>query len=208
MTTVEAMTTPSPSATRPTPGVTTIGPRFVEAVALAAELHAGQVRKGTSIPYVAHVLAVAAIVLEHGGDEDQAIAALLHDVVEDCGAEHEATIRDRFGARIAAIVRGCTDADCLPKPSWRARKDAYLAHLEHAAPDVLLVSAADKLHNAHAIVSDGHTQGARVFERFKAGREGTIWYYSELADVFARRLPGPLARDLGAAVDEMKALPG
>ncbi len=183
-----------------------IGPRFAEAVALASRLHADQVRKGTAIPYVAHLLAVAAIVLEHDGDEDQAIAGLLHDVIEDCGAEHEASIAARFGSRVAAIVRGCTDAEVQPKPPWRARKEAYLVHLASADPDVLLVSAADKLHNARSIVSDVRTHGPSVFGRFKTGREGTVWYYTELASLFTRLMPGPLARDLADTVALMRAL--
>ncbi|MBS0561028.1 MAG: HD domain-containing protein, partial [Proteobacteria bacterium] len=147
--------------------MTKITPRFAEAVAVAAELHDGQRRKGTAIPYLAHLLAVSAIVLEYGGDEDQAIAGLLHDVIEDCGAEHEAAIRTRFGDRVASIVRGCTDADIQPKPPWQERKEAYLAHLGEAAVDVLLVSAADKLHNSRAIVSDVRAHGEVVFDRFK-----------------------------------------
>jgi GTP pyrophosphokinase len=183
-----------------------VGPRFGEAVALAVQLHADQIRKGTQIPYVAHVIAVAAIVLEHGGDEDQAIAGLLHDVIEDCGAEHEQTINSRFGKRVAAIVRGCTDTDVQPKPPWRARKEAYLAHLAVADADVLLVSAADKLHNARSIVSDARAQGLSVFERFNAGRDGTVWYYTELASVFTARIPGKLANELADSVKQMHSI--
>lgn len=178
------------------------------AAEMAARLHAGQVRKGTSIPYVSHLFAVAALVMEYGGDEDQACAALLHDAIEDCGAEHEATIREHFGPRVAAIVRACTDADVQPKPPWRARKEAYLAHLEHADRDALLVSAADKLHNARAIAADLHVHGGEVFTRFKAGREGTLWYYGALAEVFSCRLPGPLAAELARAVKEMRVAAG
>lgn len=179
--------------------------RLAAATALAAEIHAAQLRKGTRIPYVSHLLAVAAIVLEYGGDEDHACAALLHDAIEDCGAGHEATILERFGPRVAAIVRACTDADMQPKPPWQARKEAYLAHLGHANQDALLVSATDKLHNARAIAADLRAYGGEVFTRFKAGREGTLWYYSTLAEVFPRRLPGPLAAELARAVEEMRA---
>lgn len=178
--------------------------RLSEAAALALTLHADQQRKGTEIPYIAHLLSVAALVLEHGGDEELAIAGLLHDAVEDCGAEHLATIAARFGARVAAVVQDCTDADSFPKPPWQARKQAYLAHLETAGPDALLVSACDKLHNARAIVSDLRTHGPAMFARFKAGQAGTLWYYRALADVFTRRLPGPLSRDLDGAVTEME----
>ena len=193
------------------PGMLEITPanrwaRLVDAAALAFRIHAGQLRKGTTTPYVSHLLAVAAIVLEHGGDEDQACAALLHDAVEDGGVEWEAAIRDGFGPRVAGIVRACTDADTQPKPPWRARKEAYLAHLEGEGPDALLVSAADKLHNARAIVSDLRTHGPGMFSRFNAGQEGTLWYYGALAAVFGRRLPGPLARELSDAVAQMRFL--
>ena len=179
---------------------------LADAAALAFRIHADQLRKGTTTPYVSHLLAVAAIVLEHGGDEEQACAALLHDTIEDRGAAWEAVIGERFGPRVAGIVRACTDADTLPKPPWRARKEAYLAHLEAGRPDALLVSAADKLHNARAIVSDLHTHGPSVFERFNAGQAGTLWYYGALAELFGRRLPGPLARELTDAVAQMRHL--
>lgn len=180
--------------------------RLSDAAALAFRVHADQLRKGTSVPYLSHLLAVASLVLEHGGDEDQACAAMLHDAVEDGGAAWEAVILERFGPRVAGIVRACTDADTRLKPPWRARKDAYLTHLEAEGPDALLVPAADKLHNARAIVSDLLAHGPAVFDRFNAGREGTLWYYEALAEVFARRLPGPLSRELADAVVRMREL--
>ncbi|MFL1462061.1 HD domain-containing protein [Roseococcus sp. DSY-14] len=179
---------------------------LAEAASLAFRLHGPQRRKGTAIPYVSHLMAVAALVLEHGGDEEQAVAALLHDAIEDCGAEHEAEIAARFGPRVAAIVRACTDAEVLPKPPWRARKEAYLAHLEGAGADALLVSACDKLHNARAIVEDLRELGPGMMARFNAGRDGTLWYYRALAEAFARLLPGRLSAELGRAVTEMEAL--
>ena len=193
------------------PGMLDITPpdrwaRLADAVALAFRIHASQLRKGTTTPYVSHLLAVAAIVLEHGGDEDQACAALLHDAVEDGGAEWDAAIQDGFGPRVAGIVRACSDTNVQPKPPWRARKEAYLARLEDKGPDALLVSAADKLHNARAIVSDLRTHGPGMFSRFNAGQEGTLWYYGALAAVLARRLPGPLARELSDAVAQMQSL--
>ena len=178
--------------------------RLADAAALAFTLHATQRRKGTSIPCIAHLMSVSALVLEHGGDEDQAIAGLLHDAIEDMGAEQEPVIAARFGPRVAAIVRACTDADTLPKPPWRARKEAYLAHLEHAPAEILLVSACDKLHNARAIVSDLRTHGPGMFGRFNAGQKGTLWYYDALATVFSRRLPGPLAAELRETVDKIR----
>ncbi|MFT8247374.1 HD domain-containing protein [Roseomonas sp. BN140053] len=180
--------------------------RLAAATTLAMTLHGGQVRKGTRIPYLAHLLAVSALVLEHGGDGDQAVAGLLHDVVEDCGAEHADMILERFGPRVAGIVRDCTDADTTPKPPWRGRKEAYLRHLETVSPDTLLVSACDKLHNARAILGDLRCHGPAVFGRFTAGQAGTLWYYRALADVFARRLPGRLAQELDDTVNAIEAL--
>ena len=180
--------------------------RLSEAAALAMHIHADQRRKGTETPYISHLLAVSAIVLEHGGDEDQACAGLLHDAIEDGGVAWEAVIRERFGPRVAGIVRACTDADVQPKPPWQARKEAYLAHLETEHADVLLVSAADKLHNARSIVADLRTHGPGMFARFNTGQAGTLWYYGRLAAVLGRRLPGPLTRDLAHVVAEMRQL--
>ena len=152
--------------------------------------------------------------LDHGGDEDQAIAGLLHDVIEDCGAQHEARVRERFGERVARIVLACTDSTqedkaALDTPEakfadWRHRKLAYLEHLRHTEADALLVSCCDKLHNARAIVADLHDPAiaAGVFERFTGKRDGTLWYYREIARVFADR-KAPMATALAEA---MKAL--
>jgi GTP pyrophosphokinase len=180
--------------------------RLAQAVEYALEVHAEQKRKGTDTPYVSHLLGVASLVLEHGGDEEQAMAAMLHDAVEDQGAHLEPVIRERFGARVADIMLGCTDADTLPKPPWRERKEAYIRHLEHAERDVLLVSCADKVHNARAICTDVRTHGQEVFARFKAGREGTRWYYRTLADAFLRLMPGALLDELWDAVSTMEKL--
>jgi GTP pyrophosphokinase len=186
---------------------TLLGPRFEEALAYAARLHACQVRKGTRIPYVAHLLSVSALVLEDGGDEDQAIAALLHDAVEDQGGRPQLQqIRRRFGERVAAIVEGCTDADEIPKPPWRARKEAYLAHLRTADPAVRRVSVADKLHNARAILADYRLVGDALWERFSGGRYGVLWYYRALADIHLDVTAGPLADELGRVVAEMERL--
>lgn len=177
--------------------MTALTERFAHAVDYARTAHAGQVRKGTAIPYITHLLGVAALVLEFGGDEDQAIAGLLHDTLEDCGAHHEPIIRQQFGDRVADIVLACTDGTAEDKGThtdieakrrdWLARKQAYLAHLAEASDDVLLVSACDKLHNARAIVQDieDPAVGLAVFDRFKAGREGTLAYYESLARRFA-----------------------
>src|SRR3984957_9278347 len=135
--------------------VTPLGARFERALLFATRKHAGQHRKGTTVPYVAHLLSVAGLVLEAGGDEDLAIAALLHDVVEDCGgAPMLKEVRRRFGKRVARIVNECTDADSYPKPPWRKRKEKYLRRLRKADAGARLVSAADKPNNVRSILSD------------------------------------------------------
>lgn len=186
-------------------------PLLHEALDYAAEAHQHQTRKGTTIAYLSHLLGVASLVIEHGGDEAQAIAALLHDVVEDCGAARAADVRKRFGDRVADIVLACTDG--VPdatgaKPLWQARKLAYLQHLQHdVSDDALLVSACDKLHNARAIAADAAC-GQAVFERFTAGRDGTLWYYKSLLEVFEARLGrgSSLAIELRWAVERMASL--
>lgn len=180
--------------------------RYARGVRFAAAAHAGQVRKGTAIPYITHPLAVSALVLEFGGDEDQAVAGLLHDVVEDCDVSLE-TLADRFGVRVAAIVEGCTDGapdEHGRKAPWLERKERYIRNLELESPDTLLVSACDKLHNARSIVSDIRFVGSSVFDRFTATREQTIWYYRRLAGVFCQRLDDPrLTRALEYEVQNM-----
>lgn len=182
--------------------------RFVAALALAVEAHDGQLRKGTQIPYVSHPMAVASLALEFGAEEDQAIAALLHDVLEDGGADYAPRIQASFGPRVLALVQACTDgvADRTgAKPPWAQRKQAYLAHLADAPDEVLMVSGADKLHNARAIVADLQQVGPAVFQRFKAGRDGTLWYYQSLAQVFAKR-QAKVAPLLAAEVQRMVSL--
>jgi len=184
--------------------------RFRKALTFATKAHEGQGRKGTDIPYVAHLLAVAAIVLEYGGDEDQAIAALLHDAIEDQGGDDmRRKIRKKFGKRVTAMVDDCTDAEVQPKPPWKERKLAYLAHIEDAHADSLLVSMADKLHNSTAIVRDVRHHGPSVFGRFSAGPEDTAWYYRSLVEAFeARQLEGDaqtLLEDLRRVVKELES---
>lgn len=193
--------------------------RFSRAVDYARIAHTAQVRKGSNIPYIYHLLGVASLVIEFGGCEDQAIAGLLHDTLEDCGAPHEAVIRAQFGDAVADIVVDCTDGTAEGKAThtdpadkrhdWTARKLQYLAHLRTASGQTLLVSACDKLHNARAIVQDLQDPhvGTRVFERFTGGRERTLAYYQALADIFlAHGLP--VARVLDATVARMHALAG
>ena len=181
-----------------------------KALALAVQAHDGQVRKGTAIPYIAHPMGVASIALDFGATENQAIAALLPDVLENGGPHYAPLIEAQFGAEVLALVQACTDG--VPdasgvKADWGERKRAYLAHLAQAPAEVLLVSGADKLHNARAIVSDLITIGPEVFKRFKAGREGTLWYYRALADVFTQRR-APMAVSLEAEVRQMERLAG
>lgn len=181
--------------------------RFDDALVFASRLHATQVRKGTGVPYVAHLLAVAGLVLEQGGDEDTAIAALLHDAIEDQGgAATREAIRARFGDWVTAIVDGCTDAETIPKPPWRARKEAYLAHLPAATGEVRLVSAADKLHNARTILADYRQRGEAVWERFNGGRAGTLWYYRALVSAFRSVEVTPLVEELDRTVTELERL--
>jgi (p)ppGpp synthase/HD superfamily hydrolase len=181
--------------------------RFQDALVYAAQLHATQKRKGTEIPYVAHLLGVAALVIEAGGDEDEAIAALLHDAVEDQGGAHtRETIRRRFGDRVTRIVDGCTDTDIVPKPPWRERKEQYIAHVLHAPADVRRVSVADKLHNARSIIADLRRDGPSTFERFKGGRDGTLWYYRALLEAYQAAGADPLVDELARVVGEMEQL--
>ena len=183
--------------------------RFSSALEYAARLHSTQARKGTPIPYVAHLLAVSSLVLEHGGDEDEAIAALLHDAVEDQGgAETAAEIRRRFGDRVTDIVLGCTDTDVFPKPPWRPRKEAHLERLRSAPFSVLLVAAADKLHNARAISGEYRQQGEQVWTRFNGGREGTLWYYRATLELLRQRAAGSLVDELTRVVADLEALSG
>ncbi len=163
----------------------TLTPRFEQALNYACIVHAGHLRKGTPIPYVAHLLSVASLALEHGGDEDTAIAALLHDAVEDAGGKDRAAdIRVRFGDRVVEIVLGCTDTDVTPKPPWQQRKEEYIQHLADASPETLLVSCCDKLHNSRSIVSDLRSIGDGLWSRFKGGKNGTLWYYRTLVGAF------------------------
>jgi (p)ppGpp synthase/HD superfamily hydrolase len=191
--------------------------RFVRAVDYARIAHAAQVRKGTAIPYLTHLLGVATLVIEYGGTEDQTIAGLLHDVIEDCGEAHEAVIRTQFGDTVARIVRACTDgtaegkgAFTTPeekKADWLRRKQEYLKHLAEEDDEVLLVSGCDKLHNALAIVRDleDPSVGVHVFDRFTSGRDGTLWYYQQLADILVRRNTS-VARSITPIVARMRSL--
>ncbi|ROR02950.1 agmatinase [Desulfosoma caldarium] len=181
---------------------------FQEALEMAFSLHRRQFRKGTRVPYVSHLLAVAAMVLENGGDEASAIAALLHDAAEDQGGQATLeAIRRRFGDRVADLVRSCSDCLESPKPPWQERKEAYLEHLKTASDDAVLISLADKVHNAGTIVADLEREGPGVWDRFQAGKLGTLWYYKALVRCFRRRgLYPQLVRQLDRLVERLRQL--
>jgi (p)ppGpp synthase/HD superfamily hydrolase len=183
------------------------GEKLEHALLYASRLHRNQVRKGTSTPYITHLLAVASIVGENGGTEDEVVAALLHDAPEDQGGG--ATLRDirlRFGDEVAEIVDGCTDTYQDPKPPWRERKERYLAHLANAPDSVRLVSSADKLHNARSVLSDYRLVGEDLWTRFNGKKEGTLWYYRAIVDT----LPGesPIIEELDRVVTDLETLSG
>ena len=183
------------------------GEKFENALLYASELHRDQVRKGTGIPYITHLLAVASIVGENGGTEGEVVAALLHDGPEDQGGEATLdVIRVRFGNEVAGIVDGCTDTYEDPKPPWRERKGSYLAHLAGAPGSVRLVSSADKLHNARAVLSDYRTLGEDLWTRFNGGKEGTLWYYRAIVDTLQGE--GPIVEELDRVVTDLETLSG
>lgn len=185
--------------------------RFAEALTCAAQLHAKQTRKGSDLPYISHLLGVASLTMEYGGGEDECIAALLHDAAEDQGGlptlEH---IRAKFGDGVADIVHGCTDAYAeagARKPAWKQRKAKYIAHLHNASKSVRLVSAADKLHNARAILADYREHGDKVYSRFKKSKDETLWYYRRLANTYKEVLPGQLSKELDRVVATLEKNP-
>lgn len=207
---------PAPDAARPYPakknrhsGFVRLGERFDRAVDYAIEAHREQARKSSPVPYLSHLFGVMSLVLEYGGDEDQAIAALLHDTLEDCGTEHAAAIEANFGAGVLDLVRACTDwegpAGGGDKPPWRPRKEAYIAHLHELGEGhrALLVSAADKLHNARAIRADLRQNGLSVWDRFSQPAPEQGWYYRSLVTAFCLLLPGPLTDELRRTVQDI-----
>ncbi len=189
-----------PSQTRPNP---VLGTRFADAVRLAVELHAEQARKGGSIPYLGHLLGVCGLVIDAGGSEDEAIAAVLHDAVEDQGGPPTLErIRAQFGPNVAMIVEACSDTDVTPKPPYRVRKEAYIERLKRVPQAVLRVSAADKLNNLRAIVRDYRELGEGLWARFNPDAD-QVWYYGALLAVFEERLPGPVTMELREAYDTL-----
>lgn len=184
-----------------------LSPRFEQALHYAVLIHAGQLRKGTEIPYVSHLLAVASIALEYGANEDEAIGALLHDAGEDAGGRGRIDdIRQRFGEAVADVVDGCTDTDVVPKPAWRKRKEDYITHIRYASDSVRLVSASDKLHNARAILRDYRVHGEKLWDRFTGGKDGTLWYYRSLVEAFSKAEKNELVEELKRVVSEIEAM--
>jgi (p)ppGpp synthase/HD superfamily hydrolase len=185
------------------------GEKVERAFMYASRLHRDQYRKGTRIPYITHLLAVAAIVGENGGTENEVVAALLHDAPEDQGGE--ATLEDiraRFGDEVAEIVAGCTDTYEDPKPPWRERKENYMAHLAGASDSVRLVSSADKFHNARTVLADYRAIGEDLWERFNGGRNGTLWYYRAIVDSLRTGDDDPVVEELDRVVTELERLAG
>jgi (p)ppGpp synthase/HD superfamily hydrolase len=183
--------------------------RFIQALGYAAGLHARQIRKRTERPYIGHLLNVASIVIEYGGDEEMAIAALLHDAVEDQGGKPRLReIQRKFGKRVAHIVQGCTDSYSVPKPPWIDRKRAYVERVAAESDDVRLVSAADKLSNARETLHEVRVHGDAVFKRFAGKKEGTLWYYLALLNEFRKAGSNPLVEELYRVVTELESLTG
>jgi (p)ppGpp synthase/HD superfamily hydrolase len=181
--------------------------KFISALSYAARLHAKQIRKRTERPYIGHLLGVASIVIEYGGDEEMDIAALLHHAVEDQGGlPRLREIRRKFSERVAEIVDGCTDAYSEPKPPWLQRKKDYIARVAREAADVRLVSAADKLSNSREILHDVRGHGVSVYDRFTGKKDGTLWYYRALITAFRAAGNNPLIDELDRVVGELEAI--
>ncbi|MBD3398551.1 HD domain-containing protein [Candidatus Micrarchaeota archaeon] len=184
--------------------------KFQEAITYAIELHAQQTRKGTDVPYIAHLMSVCALVLENGGAEEEAIAALLHDAIEDHADKNSHQyILSNFGDRVLHIVEGCTEKQRIPKPPWKERKVAYIEQITNASKSVLLVAMADKLHNARCILIDYEEVGEKIWDRFNGGKDGSLWYYRTLADNFLKAEEGPklLAIEFDKVIKELEQKP-
>jgi len=181
--------------------------QFEKALTYATRIHGGQLRKKTRIPYIAHILGVAAIAMEYGADETEAIAALLHDAVEDCGgAKRLRDIERKFGKDVARIVEGCTDTDQTPKPPWLERKKAYVTHVRRSPMPTKLVSASDTLHNVRAILMDYRKEGEKLWSRFNRGKRGALWYYRALVSAFNGKRIQPLVQELDRTLTKLELL--
>jgi (p)ppGpp synthase/HD superfamily hydrolase len=183
---------------------------FDAALTYAAELHRTQTRKGGDIPYLGHLLSVASLVIEAGGTQAQAIAALLHDAAEDQGGQRTlAEIGRKFGPEVADIVAQCSDTFEVPKPPWQERKERYIAHLDEASDDTILVSLADKLDNARAILRDYRAEGDDLWKRFSVDDpQKHLWYYRSLLEVYERRNNTWLVDELRRVIDTLEELVG
>lgn len=187
--------------------MTILTQRFEQALVYATRLHAQQTRKVTGVPYISHLLSVTALVLEAGGNEDEAIAALLHDAVEDQGgAATRAELCQLFGEQVVAIVDGCTECDILPKPPWKERKQRYLEQLRLGSPAVRRVALADKLHNARSLLFDYRQQGEAIWSVFSTGKEGILWFYHTLLKMYREVAPSPMVEELARVVAELEQL--
>jgi len=181
--------------------------RFASALVYATHLHANQVRKDGKVPYIAHLLSVAALVLEDGGTEDEAIAGLLHDAIEDQGGEHtRQEIRQRFGDGVTAIVDGCTEPDTFPKSSWKTRKVGYIEQIRSASVSIRRVSLADKLHNARSLLVSLQQEGDIVWSRFNAGKAQMLWFYNTLRDLYSSNAQDPLSQEFTRVMAEIEAI--
>ena len=181
--------------------------RFEQALVYATQIHAKQIRKCSNIPYISHLLSVAALVLEDGGDEDEAIAALLHDAVEDMGGKETRTaILEKFGERVINIIDSCTESYTQPKPPWRDRKLQYIEQMRHASPSVLRVSMADKLHNARSILTDWYREGDIIWQKLNGGKEGTLWFYHQLLEVYQKHTSNFLSKEIERIISQLEKL--
>ncbi len=182
-----------------------LGNRFEMAIEMALRLHKSLVRKTREIPYLAHLLAVTALVLQDGGSEDEAIAALLHDAPEDQGGIETLTlIQEKFGKNVFQIVEACSDTFDVPKPEWRPRKEAHLEEVKKASSSVHRVIAADKLHNARSLLRDLKEYGNLLWEKFNGGKEGSIWYLQSMHEILTEKHPGYLTDELGKVLKEIE----
>ncbi len=187
----------------------TLSPRFEQAFSYAYKLHKNQKRKATNVPYIAHLLGVTSLVLEAGGDEDEAIAALLHDAAEDQGGQRTLNeIKDQFGDRVARIVADCSDSISIFKAPWKQRKSEYLARLSNADKSVRRVSLADKLHNCRDILRTYREIGDQTWSRFTGGKDGTLWYYQELVRIFLQTGRDSFTLELERVVAELIEVSG
>lgn len=181
--------------------------RFEQALVYATRLHAAQIRKASGVPYISHLLSVTALVLEAGGDEDEAIAALLHDAVEDQGGKAtRAEIYHLFGERVGTIVDNCTEFDTEIKPPWHERKQQYLEQLRQSSVATRRVALADKLHNARTLLQDYRQQGEALWSMFSAGKEGLLWFYHSLLALYREIAPSPMVEELARVISELEQL--